>query len=196
MAANAPLDLVRKLLGELAQRIVVRRPQRIYVDVPPEHTLRANRLVFEQLGGRLATASGVDQRDRIEVLYHYCLDAHGVIVTLRTWALKPDLRLDSVAQFLPAAAWAEREMQDLLGVVFVDHPDPRRLILADEWPEGVFPLRRDFPARKGTASPPSPLSMCGGGAGGEAAAAEPGPRPPEGKPAAAGQPPALRSPTQ
>ncbi len=25
------------------------------------------------------------------------------------------------------------------------HPDPRRLMLADDWPEGVYPLRRDFP---------------------------------------------------
>ncbi|MHC5035633.1 MAG: NADH-quinone oxidoreductase subunit C [Planctomycetota bacterium] len=37
----------------------------------------------------------------------------------------------------------EREMNDLLGIVFEGHPDPRRLILADDWPEGVYPLRRD-----------------------------------------------------
>ena len=32
-------------------------------------------------------------------------------------------------------------------MVFVDLPDPRRLILADDWPEGVYPLRREFPDR-------------------------------------------------
>jgi Ni,Fe-hydrogenase III component G len=89
----------------------------------------------------------VDTRDRVEMIYHYCMDRDGVVVSLRTWAWKPELRLDSVAPFLPAADWIEREVADLLGVVFVNHPDPRRLILADDWPEGVYPLRRDFPDR-------------------------------------------------
>lgn len=147
MSTDSVLESIRERLTELSERIVARSPQRLYVDVPPEHTLAANRILHEQLGGRLATATGADGRDRIEVLYHYCMDGDGVVVTLRTWALKPELRLDSVAQFYPAADWSEREITDLLGVVFVDHPDPRRLLLADTWPEGVFPLRRDFPHR-------------------------------------------------
>ena len=160
MSADSVAQSVRERLAALADRIFERNPQRIYVDVPPENTLAANRIVYEDLGGRLATASGVDERDRIEMLYHYCMDGDGVVVTIRTWALKPEVRLDSVAQFLPAAGWIEREVQDLLGVTFVGHPDPRRLILADEWPEGVYPLRRDYPARrsalKDTPAAPAP----------------------------------------
>ena len=109
MSTDSVLESVREGLTAVSERIVVHSAQRLYVDVPPEHTLAANRILFEQLGGRLATASGVDARDRIEVLYHYCMDRDGVVVTLRTWALKPELRLDSVAQFLPAADWIERE---------------------------------------------------------------------------------------
>ena len=131
--------------------VVLRNQRRIYVDVPPEHTLAANRLVFEQMRGRLATATGRDTPDRIEVLYHYCLDGPGVVVTVRTWATKPDCELDSVAQIFPGANFIEREMYDLLGVKFRNHPDPRRLLLADDWPEGVYPLRRDYPERGGEA---------------------------------------------
>lgn len=143
-------EQVREQLGEIAEQILVRSEKRIYVDVPPEHTLAANRIVFEDMGGRLATASGVDTRDRVEILYHYCFDADGVVVSVRTWAEKPELEIDSVATIFPGAQFIEREIQDLLGVRFRNHPDPRRLILADDWPEGVYPLRKTFPKRQGT----------------------------------------------
>ena len=148
MSPEETIQAVQQKVGPFAQNIFVRNAKRIYVDVPPDHSLSANRIMYEQLGGRLATATGVDERDRVEMLYHYTLDRQGLVVTIRTWAEKPGLQLDSVGQFLPAAVWIEREVQDLLGVTFVGIPDPRRLILADDWPEGVYPLRRDYPARK------------------------------------------------
>jgi Ni,Fe-hydrogenase III component G len=40
--------------------------------------------------------------------------------------------------------WIEREMNELLGIEFEGHPDMRRLLLAKEWPEGVYPLRTDY----------------------------------------------------
>ena len=146
------LKRVEERLEGMCERFWRRSDKRVYVDVPPEHSLEANRLVFEEFGGRLATASGRDTRDRIEVLYHYCFDAHNVVVTLRTWAMKPDPTVDSVATIFPGANFIEREMFDLLGVKFRNHPDPRRLILADDWPEGVYPLRRDYPSRGGEAA--------------------------------------------
>jgi Ni,Fe-hydrogenase III large subunit len=45
---------------------------------------------------------------------------------------------------VPAAHWYEREVQDLLGLVPLGHPDPRRLVLHDDWPDGIHPLRKDF----------------------------------------------------
>jgi Ni,Fe-hydrogenase III large subunit len=46
---------------------------------------------------------------------------------------------------VPGAAWAEAEIHDLFGIEVSGHPDPRRLILPDGFPEGVHPLRKDFP---------------------------------------------------
>jgi NADH-quinone oxidoreductase subunit C len=57
--------------------------------------------------------------------------------------------LDAVAPTLsgvwPSAAWYERETRDLLGIQFEGHPDPRPLLLPDDW-SGSPPLRRDAPA--------------------------------------------------
>jgi NADH-quinone oxidoreductase subunit C len=43
-----------------------------------------------------------------------------------------------------AAYIYEREVHDILGVQFTGHPDLARLLLPDEWPDGVYPLRKEF----------------------------------------------------
>ncbi|MBI5509455.1 MAG: NADH-quinone oxidoreductase subunit C [Deltaproteobacteria bacterium] len=63
--------------------------------------------------------------------------------------------LPSISDRVPAANWHEREAQDLLGIVFTDHPDPRSLVVHDGWPKGRYPLRKDFDARERPAVEPS-----------------------------------------
>ena len=68
MTIDEMVNELQTRLGEIAASIFSRNQRRIYVDVPPEHTLAANRIVFEQMHGRLATATGMDTPARIEVL--------------------------------------------------------------------------------------------------------------------------------
>jgi len=65
--------------------------------------------------------------------------------------IRADLPIDassypSITPLAPAAHWDEREARDLLGIVPVGHPDPRRLVLHERWPRGYHPLRKDVPA--------------------------------------------------
>ena len=53
--------------------------------------------------------------------------------------------MDSITPDIPNAGWSEREFQDLLGFKFEGHPKPKRLILADDFPDGVYPLRKEIP---------------------------------------------------
>lgn len=144
-AADHPLlRTVQQRLGGRLLGIEQRHPNRVWLEIPPEHVLEACGVLFSELGGRLATASGVDLRDAVEVNYHFAFDAQACVVTVKTRAPKPDPHLPSLAPLIAGANWIEREINDLIGCRFVGHPNLERLILADDWPEGVHPLSREF----------------------------------------------------
>ena len=118
--------------------------KRIYLYCEKENAYEVNKFLFEEVPLRFVIATGIDSDDCFEVLYHYSNDETGCVVTLKAFIRdreKP--AIESIAPFLPGAEWIEREMHDLLGIEFNNHPDMRRLILADDWPEGVYPLRKE-----------------------------------------------------
>ena len=92
---------------------------------------------------------------RFEAVYHLaCLgpafaQARGAAeprrLRLKVRLPDDDPRLPSVTPAYPAAEWPEREVYDLFGVTFDDHPDLRRILMPDDW-EG-HPLRKDYPVQ-------------------------------------------------
>lgn len=91
---------------------------------------------------RISTISGTDMGEEIELIYHVsCGD--GVLLDLKMDVPIDDLKVRTITDIFPGAILFERELMDLLGVEIEDHPDPRRLVLADDWPEGKYPLRRE-----------------------------------------------------
>jgi NADH-quinone oxidoreductase subunit C len=57
----------------------------------------------------------------------------------------PGLKVDSVVSVWPGADWMEREVYDMLGIIFVGHPDLRRILTWNGF--GSYPLRKDYPLR-------------------------------------------------
>jgi NADH-quinone oxidoreductase subunit C len=82
----------------------------------------------------------------------YGLRTPGPGTELATWRVRVEMgeQLETLAHLFAGADWQEREQYDLVGVVFKNHPDLRRLMMPDDW-QG-HPLRKDYAIE--TACPP------------------------------------------
>jgi NADH:ubiquinone oxidoreductase subunit C len=118
--------------------------KRIYTTLKQKDLKAAVTILFVDLGFRFITASGQENPDGFEIIYHFSLDTSGEIISLRV-ALedKKEPKIDSITPIIIGAEWIEREMWELLGINFIGHPNLKRLLLAEEWPQGEFPLRHD-----------------------------------------------------
>ncbi len=89
----------------------------------------------------IAAISGLDLGEKIGLMYH--MRTNGTIVTIRTEVPKENPKIATITDIMPGASFHEREVADLFGVVFQGHPNPARLILPEDWPENLYPLRKD-----------------------------------------------------
>ena len=142
------ITAIQDRLGDAVLAVKRKSDQRIYIDISPDKLVDASRLMLEQPGARLQIATGVDTSNGFEVMYHWALDADGIVITLRVLVDHDSPELESIAPIYPAAEWIEREMWELLGITFKGHPDLRHLLLADDWPEGNYPMRRNHEVTK------------------------------------------------
>jgi Ni,Fe-hydrogenase III component G len=109
-----------------------------------ENSYAVNKFLFEDVGCRFVIVTGFEADDCFEVMYHFSYDPVGWVITVKAFIRdreKP--AIESITPLLPAAEWIEREIHDILGIDFKNHPNLKRLILADDWPEGVYPLRKE-----------------------------------------------------
>ena len=87
--------------------------------------------------------SGVDWPTHLEVVYHLESTKHGHILVVKVkTADRENPKIDTVCDIWPTAEFHEREIFDLYGIQFNNHPDLRRILLTDEW-EG-HPMRKDY----------------------------------------------------
>lgn len=86
---------------------------------------------------------GFEKEPRFEIVYSlYSLSTRRRIV-VKAQVGEEDLVIDSAAGVWPAANWPEREIYDLYGISFSNHPDLRRIMMPDDWVG--HPLRKDYP---------------------------------------------------
>ena len=87
--------------------------------------------------------SGVDyDKDNLAVVYHMSSFSLNHKLVIKVIVPKSDPKVPTVSDVWVAAEWHEREAYDLIGVIFENHPDLRRILLPEDW-EG-HPLRKDF----------------------------------------------------
>ena len=109
----------------------------------------------------LAEVTAVDFRPReprFEVVYILVSIVNRLRVRVKVRLPGHDPHVATVSDVWPAANWLEREVWDLFGIVFDGHPDPRRLLMPEDW-DG-YPLRKDYPVQiRMTPRSTEPLQM-------------------------------------
>ena len=89
----------------------------------------------------ISAITGLDLGENIGVMYHFRLNQK--LATLISEVPKSNPRIQSITDVIPGANFHERELFDLFGVTIVGHPSPGRLVLPEDWPVDLFPLRKD-----------------------------------------------------
>jgi NADH-quinone oxidoreductase subunit C len=160
----APILILETLVSEFGPAILAVVPNSLdpFAKVDPDRLQDVCLWLRDQHGFRILNdITGVDYLEpdakkapkagftpHLEVVYHLSAFAQpGLRITLKVEL--PRLLEDgslpsvpSVSAIWRAADWHEREVYDLLGVRFQDHPDLRRILLADDWVG--HPLRKDY----------------------------------------------------
>jgi NADH:ubiquinone oxidoreductase subunit C len=141
-------DILKSINGRFGDRVLKtdkKSARRAYIDIHPKDIVDVVSHVFKDLGLRFNIATAVDDLDRIEILYHFSYDRSGVIISIRTMLSdKDNPRIDTITHVTRSAWWIEREMHELFGVEFEGNEDLRLLLLPDDWPKGVYPMRKSF----------------------------------------------------
>ncbi|SRR5258705_7139403 len=85
----------------------------------------------------------IDWKTHLTMVYHLESTEYRHTIVVKSTLDRNNPEIESVANIWRTAEFHEREVYELFGVKFLNHPDLRLLILPDDW-EGKFPLRKDF----------------------------------------------------
>jgi Ni,Fe-hydrogenase III large subunit/Ni,Fe-hydrogenase III component G len=124
------------------------RPGELRVDVDKGALPAVADRLVSGLGARLASLFATDERvwNAAYALHQvWFLQRHRTFLRVSSHIDPAHPRFPSIAAKHPAANWFEREVMDSFGLVPEGHPNPTRVSVHDDWPEGAWALRKDFP---------------------------------------------------
>jgi len=121
-----------------------RSKKRVYIDIDHKVIKDVIKYMIHDIGARFNIASGIDARTEMEILYHFTIERINIIISFRVRINRDKPEIDSITPLIKGAEWIEREMHELLGINFIGHPNLKKLLLSEDWPEGVYPLRADY----------------------------------------------------
>ncbi len=120
------------------------RKNRLRIKTAPDKLHDAITISQAVLGfDRLITISTVDNGETFELLYHL-IGPHRIIISLAIDLPRDMPVTPTTSDLLPPAGIYERQIHDLFGITFTGHPDLKKIILNEDWPENEFPLRKDW----------------------------------------------------
>lgn len=153
MDTESALKKAEEILQPFTTEVKHPEANRADIYMPVDNLIPAVKALMDARWGYLAAITGIDcpavpaaegetPEGTVDVLYHFCEGA--AITTLRLKVPYSNAVVPSVCDMLPAATLYERELREMLGVEIYGTPNIDHLILPEDWPDGVYPLRKSF----------------------------------------------------
>ena len=118
--------------------------KRITVTIKPDAIINAAEYLYKSAGFRFIIASALHTKRGFEIHYHFSKDSCGLILNMHVILDRNKPEIESLSNMFNASNWIEREMHELFGINFLNHPNQEKLISEGNWAEGVYPYRKDF----------------------------------------------------
>ena len=132
---------------EWAEGAKGRKSRQVWLHITREALLPTLRRLADIHYPHVSVIAHADTGAQVDLMYHFYIywgiPREEILVTLTISLDKSDLRTPTITGIIPGALTSEREKQEMLGIEVVDIPDGRRLFLPEDFPEGVYPWRKD-----------------------------------------------------
>ncbi len=142
------IEAIRKEFGNLILDETISNNE-TYLTIKKDDAVHICDYLYHTLRSPLLSMFATDERARDGCFkIHYVFSCKGdtfIIIQIKVEEKLP--KFATLTHKIPSANWYEREIQDMFGLVPVGHPDPRRLFHFEDWPSGLYPLRKDFDIR-------------------------------------------------
>jgi NADH-quinone oxidoreductase subunit C len=124
--------------------IAVKNQKRIIITMNPGSITGVADYLYKTAGFRFIIATALQTKKGFEIHYHFSADPIGLILNIHVILDKDNPQIESLSNMFNASNWIEREMHELFGINFVNHPNQEKLLSEGNWAEGVYPLRKEF----------------------------------------------------
>ncbi len=122
----------------------IKNQRRVVITIDPDILLNIAEYLYRTEGYRFIIASALHTKKGFEIHYHFSKDSQGLILNLHVIVDSINPEIESLSNIFNASNWIEREMHELFGINFLNHPNQEKLISEGNWAEGVYPMKKDF----------------------------------------------------
>jgi NADH-quinone oxidoreductase subunit C len=138
------IEKFREIFASDILEIIVKNEKRVFITVRPGSIISVADHLFRKEGLRFIIATALQSKKGFEIYYHFSNDNSGLILNIHVILDKYLPQIESLSNMFNASNWIEREIHELFGINFLNHPNQDKLLSEGNWSEGVYPMRTEI----------------------------------------------------
>jgi NADH-quinone oxidoreductase subunit C len=144
MGKEVIVEKFKELFRSDILNVTEQHQRRAIISIKSESLLSVATWLYKEAEFRFIIATALHTKRGFEIHYHFSRDAIGLVLNIHVILDKDKPEIESLSNMFNASNWIEREMHELFGINFRNHPNQDKLISEGNWAEGVYPYRKVF----------------------------------------------------